>query len=229
MTSAAGKSHFLSAWRTTLKQSSMSSVISPFVAHLDLIASLLHQFQRELHGQPQLPRIDQAAQVAFHFAVGFVVVVEVAVDVPLVEVGRVGDGLARRGDQFVGRRRHVKPGSELPENAAVRLGQFQQNIHQFRFLAPGQCWRAARPRGPGCFRAGAALLGRTSGHGIVDSVGLSGRSTRRPARRSLNAAPVVPGHPALGAGRNLRRRAAATRSGSRTGWPRSTGRCRSGS
>jgi hypothetical protein len=28
-----------------------------FIAHFDLIASLLHQFQRELHRQPQLPRI----------------------------------------------------------------------------------------------------------------------------------------------------------------------------
>jgi hypothetical protein len=107
-----------------------------FVAHLDLIAPFLHQFQREPHCQPQLARSDQAAQVSFHFTVGFVVVVEVAVDVPLVEVGRVGDGLTRRGSQFVWCSSHVEPGGKLPENPAVRLGQFQQDIDQFRFLSP---------------------------------------------------------------------------------------------
>jgi len=66
-----------------------------------------------------------------------VVVGEVAVDVPLVEAGRVGDRLARRGDQLVGGRRHVKPGGELPEDSSVRLGQLDQDIHQFRFLSSG--------------------------------------------------------------------------------------------
>jgi hypothetical protein len=50
----------------------------------------------------------------------------------------VVDRLARRQDQFVGGSRHVKPGGEQPENRTVRLGQFHQDIHQFRFLPPGQ-------------------------------------------------------------------------------------------
>jgi hypothetical protein len=45
--------------------------------------------------------------------------------------------LARRGDQFVGGRRHVEPGGELPEDPTVRLGQLHQDIHQLRLLSPG--------------------------------------------------------------------------------------------
>ena len=69
--------------------------------HLDLVAPALHQLQRQWHRQPQLSRRDQAAQVPFHLGVGLVVAGEVAVDVPLIEGGCVGDRLARRGDQFV--------------------------------------------------------------------------------------------------------------------------------
>ena len=92
-TSSAGKSHFVIALITTLKQSSM---LQAFVAHPDLMAPSLHQVQRELHCQPQLSRRDQATQVPFHLAVGFVVVVEIGVDVALIEGGCVRDGLARR-------------------------------------------------------------------------------------------------------------------------------------
>jgi hypothetical protein len=56
-----------------------------------------------------MSRRHQATQVPFHLAVGFVVVVEIAVDVARIEGGSVRDGLARRGDQFVGCCRHVKP------------------------------------------------------------------------------------------------------------------------
>ena len=68
-----------------------------FVAHFDLAASLLHQFLRKLHRQWQLPQSDQAAQVAFYFVVGVVIVSEVAVDVPLIEIGCLVDGLTGRG------------------------------------------------------------------------------------------------------------------------------------
>jgi hypothetical protein len=74
----------------------------------------------------------------FHLGVGLVIVVEVAVDVALIEGGGLRDGLARRGDQLVGRRRHVESGRELPEHPTVRLGQIHQDIDQFRFLSLGQ-------------------------------------------------------------------------------------------
>ena len=52
---------------------------------------------------------------------------------------------------------------------------------------------------------------------------LENRQRIRPARRGSSTASRARGWP------QARRRAAATRSGSRTGWPGSTGRCRSGS
>jgi hypothetical protein len=141
---------------------------------------LLHQFECESHRQVQLPRADQTTQVALHFAVGFVVVVEVAVDVALIERRRVRDGLARRGDQLVGCHRHAEPGGELPEYSTVGLGQLDQNIHQFRYLPPGQV--------PAQLRRGRRLSsgwGRVFalGHGL-DTPGCCSRRRVRLERRT---------------------------------------------
>src|SRR5262245_1239317 len=170
----------------------------PFVAHFDLVAPLLHQLPCQPHGHWQLSRADPAAQVAFPFAVVFVVVGEVAVDVAPVQGGRVGDGLLRRGYPFVGSGRHVQPGGELAKDAAIRLRQLQQGIHQFRFRVPPErsAQRGHRLRslaGGGCF------LWLAWGQDL-DSAGVSRR--RRPRLVGQRFA-VVPGHPPRGAGRDL--------------------------
>jgi len=55
----------------------------------------------------------------------------------LVEAGRVGDGLTRRGDPSISCGNYSKPAGKPPENSAVLLGQLQQDIYQFRFHFPG--------------------------------------------------------------------------------------------
>lgn len=62
------------AWRHVMPTARPARGSQAVIAHFDLIAPLLHQLQREPHRRPQLLRLDQAAQVALHFAVGFVVV-----------------------------------------------------------------------------------------------------------------------------------------------------------
>ena len=84
--------------------------------HTDLMAPSLHQVQRDLHRQPPLSRCDQATQVPFHLAVD--IVVRIAVDVARMEGGCVRDGLARRGDQFVG----VVATSNRADSAFARNG-----------------------------------------------------------------------------------------------------------
>src|SRR5262249_42799045 len=134
--------------------------------HLALVA--------QLHGHVQLSCIDQASEVSFHFAVRFVVIVEVAVDVALVKVGRVGDGLTRGRHQFVCCGSHRKTSRELSEDGAIRLSQFEQYIPQFRFAASHKC---ASQFGGGRWSLSDwdCCLSLASGHGF-DSLGASALS-----------------------------------------------------
>ena len=84
------------------------------------------------------PPTIKRSRFRFTFAIGFVVIVEVVVNFSRIESGRVGDGLAGRSYEFLWCQLHVKLGVKTPEIPTVRLGLFQQQIHQFRFLAPGQ-------------------------------------------------------------------------------------------
>lgn len=95
----------------------------PFVAHFNLPASLFHQLQRKLHRQVQFSQINQAAQVAFDFTIGFVVVAEIAVDIALVEIGRVRDRMARRRRQLWCRSLQIESRGEPAEGNTILFRQ----------------------------------------------------------------------------------------------------------
>ncbi len=73
------------------------------------------------------------------------------VDLPLVKVGRIGDGLTGCGYQFLRCGPSVELGTELLKNPTVRLGQFDQQIDQFCLLSPRQRLAQGRRRVRSCF------------------------------------------------------------------------------
>lgn len=71
--------------------------------------------------------------------VGFVVVVEIVIHIPLIKGGRVGDRLPRGDDEFWDRRLQLEAGFETTQVRAILLSELDQRIEQLILLAFGEC------------------------------------------------------------------------------------------
>lgn len=77
-------------------------------------------------------------QVPLHRFIGSIIVVEIVINTPLVEVGRIGDRLPRRHDEVIHRSPHIEPRFQLTQHLPLVDGQIDDRLDQPGFLSFGQ-------------------------------------------------------------------------------------------